>query len=172
VRKQISSWTSSIWLYLGPPERAKFNKLTDRKRSQSPASRNSDIQTRVDKPKAVVGVIRGVARPSMSAVFCGQVLVSSESATSGQSATSRCLSVLPGLLGRAEFVSILHSHTDIYCTPPLISSWFRSDPVGVRQIRAKALRRHTSRRPQMEKNKFEPARLLLQYDHCLVTQHP
>ena len=40
----------------------------------------------------------------MSAVFCGQALVSTESATSGQSATSQCLSALPGRLGRGKFV--------------------------------------------------------------------
>ena len=44
----------------------------------------------------------------MPAVFCGQVLASLESATSGQSATSQCLSdglsALPGWLGRGKFV--------------------------------------------------------------------
>ena len=40
----------------------------------------------------------------MSAVFCGQALASTESATSGQSATSQCLSALPGRLGRGKFV--------------------------------------------------------------------
>ena len=56
----------------------------------------------MDRPNAVVGVIRGVA--SMSPVFCGQVLTSTESATSWQSATSQCLSALPGRLGTANFV--------------------------------------------------------------------
>ena len=32
-----------------------------RKMSQSPDSRNSNIKRRMDRPKAVVGVIRGVA---------------------------------------------------------------------------------------------------------------
>jgi len=32
-----------------------------RKMSQSPVSRNSNIERRMDRPKAVVGVIRGVA---------------------------------------------------------------------------------------------------------------
>jgi len=41
---------------------------------------------------------------SMSAVFCGQFLACTESATWRQSATSRCLSALPGRLGRVEFV--------------------------------------------------------------------
>jgi len=40
----------------------------------------------------------------MSAVFCGQVLASTESATSGQLATSQCLSALPGRLRRGKFV--------------------------------------------------------------------
>ena len=40
----------------------------------------------------------------MAIVFCGQILASTESATSGQSATSRCLSVLPGCEGRLKFV--------------------------------------------------------------------
>ena len=42
----------------------------------------------------------------MSAFFCWQVLVSTESATSGQWATFRCvsLSALPGRLGRVELV--------------------------------------------------------------------
>ena len=40
----------------------------------------------------------------MSAVFCGQALASTESATSGQSANSQCLSALPGRLGRGKFV--------------------------------------------------------------------
>jgi len=44
------------------------------------------------------------AQPSMSTVFCGQVLTSTESATSGQSTGSQCLSALPGRLGRVKFV--------------------------------------------------------------------
>jgi len=40
----------------------------------------------------------------MFAFFCGKTLASTESATSGQSATSRCLSALPGQLGRGKFV--------------------------------------------------------------------
>ena len=40
----------------------------------------------------------------MSVVFCGQALTSTESATSGQLATSQCLSTLPGRLGRRKFV--------------------------------------------------------------------
>jgi len=44
------------------------------------------------------------AQPSMSAVFCGQVLISTKSATSGQSATSQCLSALPNRLRRVKFV--------------------------------------------------------------------
>jgi len=43
----------------------------------------------------------------MSAVFCGQVLASTESATSGQSDTSQCLSALPGRLGRVKFKFVL-----------------------------------------------------------------
>jgi len=40
----------------------------------------------------------------MSAIFCGQALASTESAISGQSATSQCLSALPGRLERGKFV--------------------------------------------------------------------
>jgi len=40
----------------------------------------------------------------MSTVFCGQSLVSTESATSGESPTSQYLSALPGRLGRGKFV--------------------------------------------------------------------
>jgi len=42
----------------------------------------------------------------MLTVFCGQALVSIESATSGQSASSQCLSALPGRLGRGKFVRL------------------------------------------------------------------
>jgi len=56
----------------------------------------------MDRPKAVVGVIRGEL--SMLVVFCGQVLVSTESATSGQSPTCQCLSALPGRLRKVECV--------------------------------------------------------------------
>jgi len=42
----------------------------------------------------------------MSAVFCGQALASTESATSGHSATSRCLSALLGRQGRGKFVLV------------------------------------------------------------------
>jgi len=42
----------------------------------------------------------------MSAVFCGQGLASMESATSGQLATSQCLSALPSWLGRGKFVPV------------------------------------------------------------------
>jgi len=41
---------------------------------------------------------------SISVVFCGQSLVSTESATSRQSATSQCLSALPARLVRGKFV--------------------------------------------------------------------
>jgi len=77
-----------------------------RKMSQSLVSRNSNIARRMDRPKAVVGVIRGVTerKPSMSPVFCRQALASTESATSGQSATSQCLSALPGQLGGGKYV--------------------------------------------------------------------
>jgi len=44
------------------------------------------------------------AKPSAVCVFCGQALSSTESATSGQSATSPCLSALPGQLGKGKFV--------------------------------------------------------------------
>jgi len=83
--------------------------------SQSPVSRNSNIERRIDRPKSVVGVIKGA---------------------------------------------------------PLLTSLLWSDPVGVRQLRAKALRRRAPRRPRMEENKL--AHPLLLYDHCLVTvtQHP
>ena len=43
----------------------------------------------------------------MSAVYCGQTLASTESATSRQSATSQCLSALPGRLWRGKFVLFL-----------------------------------------------------------------
>ena len=40
----------------------------------------------------------------MSVVFCGQILASTESATSVQSLISQCLGALPGRLRRIEFV--------------------------------------------------------------------
>ena len=43
-------------------------------------------------------------KPLISGVFCGEALASTESTTSGQSATSQCLSALPGRLGRGKFV--------------------------------------------------------------------
>ena len=85
-----------------PPVSALARSGGPRKISQSPVSRNSHIERRMDRPNAVVGVIRGVA--SMCPVFCGQVLTSTESATSWQSTTSQCLSALPGRLGTANFV--------------------------------------------------------------------
>jgi len=42
----------------------------------------------------------------MPTVFCGQALASTECATSGQSATSQCLSALPGRPGRGKFVLV------------------------------------------------------------------
>ena len=56
----------------------------------------------MDRPKAVVGIIRGEL--SMLVVFCGQVLASMESTTSGQLTTCQCLSALPGRLRKVECV--------------------------------------------------------------------
>jgi len=44
-----------------PPVSALARSGGPRKVSQSPVSRNSNIETRMDRPRAVVGVIRGVA---------------------------------------------------------------------------------------------------------------
>ena len=61
----------------------------------------SNIETRMDRPKSVVRVIRGVA--SMSAVFSlHQVLACTESATSEYSTTSQCLGALLGWPGRVK----------------------------------------------------------------------
>jgi len=87
-----------------PPVSALAHSEGPRKMSQSPVSRNSNIERRMDRPRAVVRVIRGVRKPSISAVFCGQALASTESTTSGQSSTSQCLSALPGRLGRGKFI--------------------------------------------------------------------
>ena len=44
-----------------PPVSALARSRGPRKMSQSPVSRNSNIERRMDRPRAVVGVIRGVA---------------------------------------------------------------------------------------------------------------
>ena len=44
-----------------PPVSALARSGGSRKMSQSPVSRNSNIERRMDRPRAVVGVIRGVA---------------------------------------------------------------------------------------------------------------
>ena len=55
--------------------------------------------------QVIVRVIRGVARPYMTAVFLfDQVLACTESATSEYSTTSQCLSVLLGRPGRAKCI--------------------------------------------------------------------
>ena len=44
-----------------PPVSALARSGEPKKMSQSPVSRNSNIERRMDRPKSVVGVIRGVA---------------------------------------------------------------------------------------------------------------
>jgi len=107
----------------------------------------------------------------MSSVFCGQTLASTESATSGQSATSQCLS--GGVHCNYQYgcaFTNAHPSRKFVCTPLYTSVELWSDPVGARRRRAKALCRRAPRRSRMEENK--PAHLLLLYDDCLVTQHP
>ena len=48
-------------LWLAPPVSALARSGGPRKGSQSPVSRNSNIERRMDRPKSVVGVIRGPA---------------------------------------------------------------------------------------------------------------
>jgi len=88
--KRQANWQSQA--YFGNPQKIGLSRLNPEGVTVTSLV-CSHIETRMDRPKAAVGFIRGVV--SMSAVFCGQVLAS---ATSGQSATSRCLSVLPGRL--------------------------------------------------------------------------
>ena len=84
----------------------------------------------------------------MSGVFCGQALASTESATSGQSATYQCLSVLPGRLGRGKFVQGVCIQTYVegcagvhsnICTGVCIQTYlegcaFKSSERGVRGV--------------------------------------
>ena len=80
----------------------------------------SNIETRMDRPKSVVRVIRGVARLTMSAVFfLNQVLTYAESATSEYWTTSQCLSALRSGSGSVRFSSIYESSfifSDIFVT--------------------------------------------------------
>jgi len=50
---------NTLWSALPVSALARFG--GPRKMSQSPVSRNSNIERRIDRPKSVVGVIRGVA---------------------------------------------------------------------------------------------------------------
>jgi len=75
-----------------------------RKMSQSPVSRNPKIERNMDRPRAVVGVIRGVTVDVSCLLLAGSGIYGVRyGATSGQSAISRCLSALLGRLGRVEF---------------------------------------------------------------------
>jgi len=101
----------------------------------------SSDRTQTQHPNKWDGQI-GQSTPSLQR-FCGQALASMESATSKQSATSQCLSALPGRLGSGKFVrrhtplASLSAHPSIHlwnsgpcnhqCTP-LSRVWMTAHP--------------------------------------------
>ena len=75
-----------------------------RKMSQSPVSRTSNIE-RYGQSQGCIGGHQGSSvKRRCQLSFVGRLWPSTESATSGQSATSQYFSALPGRLGRRKFV--------------------------------------------------------------------